>query len=164
MAKKTPILHRWIQNIRATFPHAQAEWSSRRGDEFVRPVGHLMVKEMEAIFEGLLRGGRPADFSGSLDRIMRVRAVQDFSPAQAVSVLFQLKEAIRTELRDELRESQTCLELFAFETEIDALALLSFDLYMKCREDIHELKLKEAKAAGSRMSGSARGAADEGRS
>jgi hypothetical protein len=149
-AKKTPILHRWIQNIRKTYPHELAEWSSRIGHEFANPVGHVIVKETEAIFEGLLRGVDPAGLSGSLDRILRIRAVQDFSPAQAASILFHLKEAIRKELKDEIGDNKTSLELLAFESRIDELALLSFNIYMKCREDIHELKLKEAKAAGSR--------------
>ena len=35
-------------------------------------------------------------------------------------------------------------ELTAFDSAVDDLALFSFDIYLKCREKIYELKAKEA--------------------
>ena len=52
---------------------------------------------------------------------------------------------IREELKSEIRENQLSEELTSFESQIDALALLSFDIYVKCRERIFEIKANEMK-------------------
>ena len=71
--------------------------------------------------------------------------MQDFSPSQAVSFLFLLKKVVREELKKELQRNQFHDELHSLESEIDTLALLAFDVYMKCREKIYELKTNETR-------------------
>ena len=81
-----------------------------------------------------------------LDSIVRIRAVQDFSPSEAVSFIFQLKSAVRQELGSELvTQADIARDLAVFESAIDDLALFSFDIYMKCREKIYDLKANEAR-------------------
>ena len=45
----------------------------------------------------------------------------------------------------EIKKKQMSDELRLFEERIDELALLSFDIYMKCRERIYEIKADEAR-------------------
>lgn len=71
--------------------------------------------------------------------------MQDFSASQAVSFIFLLKKVIREEIEEELKDNQSSLELAAFEVKIDELALLSFDIFMRCREKIYDLKAQEIK-------------------
>ena len=78
-----------------------------------------------------------------LDPIIRIRAVQNFSPSQAVGFVFFLKNVIRTALAKEIAAQQIEDELVAFESEIDKLSLIAFNLYMQCREKIYELKANE---------------------
>ncbi|MCX6635381.1 MAG: RsbRD N-terminal domain-containing protein, partial [Acidobacteria bacterium] len=78
-----------------------------------------------------------ARITAALDAIMRIRAVEDHTASQAVAFLFLLKEV--------LREKSPAADLAAFENRIDRMALLAFDLYMKCREKIYEIKAEEAK-------------------
>lgn len=52
---------------------------------------------------------------------------------------------VREELKKEIKENQLSEELVMFDSMIDNLALLSFDIYMKCREKIYELKVNELK-------------------
>jgi hypothetical protein len=80
-----------------------------------------------------------------LDGIVRIRAIQDFAPSEAVAFIFKLKKIVRQELGGEvlLMPGMTD-ELTAFDSTIDDLALFSFDIYVKCREKIYELKAKEA--------------------
>ena len=84
------------------------------------------------------------DATAFLDGIVRIRAVQDFAPSQAVSFIFVLKGVVRGELKNELLENRFSEELAAFDSAVDVLALFAFDIYMKCREKIYELKAKEA--------------------
>ena len=81
----------------------------------------------------------------SIDNIVRIRAVQDYSPSQATAFIFLLKKAIRNEVTTELREDQLFNEYMEFESRIDELALFTFDIHMMCREKIYELKVNEIK-------------------
>jgi hypothetical protein len=80
-----------------------------------------------------------------LDGIVRIRAVQDFTAGQAVAFIFLLKRVIREELKGEVRVQPGGDGLAAVEERIDEMALLAFDLFMKCRERIYEIRVNEAK-------------------
>jgi hypothetical protein len=54
-----------------------------------------------------------------------------------------LKKIIRDEISSDLRESTLRSELDEMESKIDILALLSFDIFMKCREKLYDLKANE---------------------
>jgi hypothetical protein len=84
--------------------------------------------------------------SSHLDRIIRIRAVQDFSPAQAISFIFFLKQVVRDELQSDIHENRiSTSELVAFDAKVDELALLAFNIYMQCRERLFEVRLNEFK-------------------
>ena len=87
----------------------------------------------------------PAKVCISLDNILRIKAVQELSPGQAVSFIFLLKQAITEELGREIEKSRLG-QWFEFEARIDKLASMAFDIYMQCREKIHQLRIKEIKA------------------
>jgi hypothetical protein len=86
-----------------------------------------------------------------LDGIIRIRAVQDFSPAEAVDFVFLLKLVTREVIRAELRNERLVLELLGFESRIDKLGLLAFTIYVQCREKIFELRANELKNRTSRI-------------
>ena len=75
----------------------------------------------------------------------RIRAVQDFTASQATAVILKLKKILRDCLADELRDASRLKELLAFESRIDQLSLLAFDLYMNCREKIYEIAAHETR-------------------
>ena len=74
---------------------------------------------------------------------MRIRAVQDVSASQALAFPFLLKRIIRAEFAADVRRYSGELEVL--EARIDELALLAFDLFAKCREQLYELKFNEIK-------------------
>jgi len=69
--------------------------------------------------------------------------VQDLRPSQALSFVFHLRNAIREELASEAKEFSA--EMATLESRIDAIALISFDIFVKCREKVYELKSNEVK-------------------
>ena len=95
--------------------------------------------------------GRCADdadnsvYSESLDRFVRVRAVQEFSASRAVSFVFMLKNAIiETPGWDGPDKGQTA-EKLSFFSRIDDMALDAFDRYASCREKLYEVSVNEFK-------------------
>ena len=126
-----------------TYPADTKRFLKKQKDQFSNPVGYTISKEIENLYKELLQGVDPDRVSPILDGIIRIRAVQDFSPSQAIVFIFLLKRVIREELDTEIREKHLSDELLRFESKIDELALLAFDIYMKCREKIYEIRVNE---------------------
>ncbi|MBI5141325.1 MAG: RsbRD N-terminal domain-containing protein [Nitrospirae bacterium] len=143
---KAVILQGWVEIILKAYPDETSRFIKSRKDRFDNPVGHAISTGVEGIFNCLVEGGneRIASF---IDDIIRIRAVQDFRPGQAVGFMFQLKSVIRDVVADDLARQDAGLvrELLEFESRIDEQAKLAFDIYMKCRERLYELKTDEFK-------------------
>jgi hypothetical protein len=78
--------------------------------------------------------------------MIRIRAVQDFTPSQAVAFIFEVKKVVRKELASEiLHDPHMREELAAWDSAVDDLVLFAFDIYMQCREKIYDLKANEAR-------------------
>ncbi|MFA4915340.1 MAG: RsbRD N-terminal domain-containing protein [Syntrophales bacterium] len=144
--KKAIILEKWIDKILETYPNDAAEFFKKKDNRFANPVGYTILHEIEPLYGELLEGFSAEKISPFLDRIIRIRAVQDFSPSEAISFVFSLKNVIRTELKRDIIEDRLLYEdLLKFESRIDELALIAFDVYMKCREKIYEIRVDEVK-------------------
>jgi hypothetical protein len=87
----------------------------------------------------------PQIITSYLDPIIRIRAVQNFTPSQATAFILFLKKALRANLAKELRDIRNAEELFEFESKIDQLSLMAFDIYMQCREKIYQISANETK-------------------
>lgn len=149
--KKITILERWFQLILETHPAVTSRFLKQEKDRFANPVGYTICQEIETLYDELLGGMDLGKLSASLDNIIRIRSVQDFSPSQAIVFVLLLKKAIREKLASEIREKQLFEELLRFESKIDELVLLAFDIYMKCREKVYEIRVNEVKAERERV-------------
>jgi hypothetical protein len=146
MAKKSAILKKWFDAVAETYPDNTASFLKKQKAQFTNPVGYTLSEGLEGLFDALLKGMIPDTVKLFLDSIVRIRAIQDFTPSEAVSFVFLLKKIIRQELGNEvLQQPGMNEELTALDSSIDDLALYSFDIYIKCREKIYELKANEAR-------------------
>lgn len=145
LQKRSAILKRWFDAILETYPSDTASFLKKQKNQFANPVGHTISEVIEGLYEQLLEGVDSEKASIFLDNIIRIRAIQDFTPSQAVAFIPLLKKIIWEDIKSEIREDQIYNEMLALESKIDDLALLSFDIYMNCREKIYELKARESK-------------------
>jgi hypothetical protein len=143
--KSASILKKWSRLIRETYPADVTRFLQDEGDRFANPVGHTISQETRVILDELLHGMDPEKLAGSLTEIIKIRTVQDFSPSRAVDIVFLLKQAVREVLAGGITGDRWA-ELLDFESRIDRLALLAFDIYMKCRENICEIRVNEVAA------------------
>jgi hypothetical protein len=144
--KKTAILKKWFDAIADTYAKDTAGFLKKQKAQFTNPVGFTLAEGIEGLYDGLLKGLIHDEVFRFLDSIVRIRAIQDFAPSEAVSFIFQLKQVIRQELGSEVLAQQGIIdELTAFDSSIDDLALFSFDIFIKCREKIYDLKANEAR-------------------
>jgi hypothetical protein len=82
----------------------------------------------------------------SLNDIIKLRAVQDFLPSQAVGFVFILKQIIRSEIDVEIHDGKISQEFSELDKRIDKTALAAFNLYAEAREKIYQIRLKDLKA------------------
>ena len=143
--KKTSIVCRWIEGVLATYPEGACAAFARQKDPFANPIGHSLRVGLPAVFDALLGGPDFQKIREHLHEIVKIRAVQQFSPSQAVGFVFQLKEAIRSELRKATGDPQFAVELADFDTRVDQAALVAFDLLVQCRQRVTELRINELK-------------------
>lgn len=143
--KKSAIVKKWFDAILETYPADTAKFFKAQKNQFANPVGSMISEGIEGLFEGILNRMDPEKVSPFLDKVIRIRAVQDLTPTQAIAFVFVLKRLIREELESDIQKHQLSDELLFIESRIDDLALLSFDIYMKCREQVYELRATEWK-------------------
>ncbi len=143
--KKASVLQRWLHLILETYSGEASKFMGHEKDPFVNPVGSTIAVEIEAIYDGLLQGTEIDRLSGYLDKIIQIRAVQDFSPSGAVAIIPLLKKAIRQEMERNGITNTSAAEWADFESEVDQLTLTAFDIYTKYRERIYEVRMNEIK-------------------
>ncbi|MGC8906860.1 MAG: RsbRD N-terminal domain-containing protein [Desulfomonilaceae bacterium] len=151
-SKRSEILKSWSQFIRDTYPPETSRFLQSQPDEFANPVGAAIGRVTDQLFDLLVEKDLPWEEAARiLDDLVRLRAVQDFSPSHAVGFIFLVKRAVRNAALGELQDKELWADLLAFESKVDNLALTAFDLYMKCREKIYELRATEIRNRTSRI-------------
>lgn len=143
--KKAVILSKWFDAIIDTYPADTSGFLKKQKDRFTNPVGSTITQGTESIFEALIACLDLSESFPYLEDIIKVRAIQDFTPAKAVSFIFFLKNVVREELAKEIRQKQIFEALLDFETKVDDLALLAFNIYTQCREQLNQVKIDELK-------------------
>ena len=143
--KRSLILDKWLNSILDTYSPATAKYFRKQKDRFLNPVSYEFREGIGALYQSLIEDMEEEEILSSIDRIVRIRAVQDFTPAEAVGFIFLLKHAIKEVLEKELEKKALWKELLALEERIDRLALLTFDIYLRCREQLYELRVFDIK-------------------
>lgn len=149
--KKSTIVKKWCDVVLSTYPQESQKFLRKQKDRFANPVGRAIFEGIESIFDELLHEANTDKIALFLDNIIRVRAVQDLSPSQAVGFIFGLKKVIREELESEILKEEITEDLAAFYSKIDALALFCFDIYTQCRQQIFDIRVKEVKNQSARL-------------
>jgi hypothetical protein len=144
--KKQAIVRNWIELILNSYPAEAANFLKLKKNQFGNPIGHTITTNANKIFDELINKRDFEKIKSLLDEIIKIRAVQSFSPSQAIGFILDLKKAIRDELKIELSGKTVSDELLNFESLIDQLLLLGFDLYMESREKVFKIRVNEIKS------------------
>ncbi len=138
------IVDKWVEYALNTYPQKSAAFFSKQMDPFLNPIGNILRKELANIFSEILMEQASDRIEEYVDAIVRFRAVQDFSPSDAVKIFWGVKDVVEDVIGVETEEFPEFLE---FHRKVDQLCFLAFDVFMKCREKLWELKTKEFHAA-----------------
>lgn len=144
-AKSSAILEKWLTMLLASYSLEKVQFLKKEKDPFANPVAHQLSRGLQDILTMLLeeQGGLKAQ--AAVDEVVRLMALQDLPPSQALAFVFFLKQVVREELAQELEDLSLAPALVELESRIDGLALLGFDAYMLRREKLCDIKVKEMK-------------------
>jgi hypothetical protein len=143
---KATLVAKWLKLIFESYPPETAGFLQSKKNRFDNPVAYQISRGVKGLYDELLLEEMDADRTlGFLDEIIMVRAVQDFSPSQALAFIFLLKNLVRQELGRDLHEKSMAEEVWELESRLDGLALLAFEAYTKRRERICEIRINEVK-------------------
>jgi hypothetical protein len=147
-SKRAAIVDRWTDLALRVYPQDSTGFIRREKDRFRNPVGHLTRQSLDELVAGLLAGRPAEEMTEPLDRIVRIRAVQDLAPSRALEFVFLLERAVRAELGE---APAGRADLSGLRAWVDRLALQAFDQFTKCRERIHDLRVREIKRRGATL-------------
>lgn len=139
------IVDRWAKAVLSSYASDAAEIFLKQQDPFANPVGNSVRNGTRGVFQAILNGMNPEELRSHLDSMVRIRAVQDFTPSQALAFVFALRPIVRDaipqlETDPGLRGERTKLDRM-----IDGVALMAFEVYMECREELSALRVNEMK-------------------
>jgi hypothetical protein len=136
--ERTEMVALWFDRIVDGYPAETSRFLREQSDPFANPVGAGLREELAPILDSILDDGDPAEIEPSLDRVIRVRALQDMSPSAAVSFVLLLKEIF-----DEVVEQPRDGAKRIFDSRVDGMLLTAFNVFNHCREQVFDIRVKE---------------------
>ncbi len=149
--KKEIIEKKWFDMIAASYPVNASSFLKNQKEQFANPVGNTIGEAVHTVIDVLIHEGTNEKANTCLDKLVKVRAVQDFAPSMAVDFLYMLKQLLKDELKNEFHTGGVYEEFLLIESRIDTMALFSFESYLKYKEKIYELKVNEFKNMAFRL-------------
>jgi hypothetical protein len=137
---RSAIISGWEACVLESYPEETAKFLRAQQDQFANPVGAALREGLAAILDGLLAQHTEDELAPALDRIIRIRAVQELAPSQALAFVLDLRKVIVEQVTNPPLSADELQELAQ---RIDRLALTAFDVYSRCREQISSIRIKE---------------------
>ncbi len=143
--RKDTIVERWVDAVLSAYPSESAVLYQAQKDPFANPLGHSVREGTRGIFQTILDGMDMEDLRTHLDKIVRIRAVQQFTPSEALSFVFSLRSIVRTVIPEAEVDAGLREGLAELDAKIDEVALAAFELYAARREEVSQLRISEVK-------------------
>lgn len=133
----------WAEAIIKTYPEEGAKFFSGSSNQFANPVGNTFRSNVERIYKILMSDADICECSVDLDGILRIRAVQGFTPSVALCFIPAIKEIVHRQLGKSIPADQVDALMHDWNIRVDRLTMIGFDLYMNCRELLWKQKANQ---------------------
>lgn len=139
MQTEQAILEQWFEQTIGTYSTESTGFLATTKDQFRNPVGHTLRENLTILLRQLLGDMDLALMQSALESIIRIRAVQDLTASQAAGFVFLLRPI----LREGMPENEAVL----LNSRTDQLALMAFEEYVRCRERLADIRVRESRRA-----------------
>lgn len=137
------IIDEWFNGIIAGYPPETRRFLETNRDPFSNPVGSILKNSLGILLDQILGEMNDKVLKTALGDYLKIRAVQDCMPSEALQFLFLLKGILHDFGGEDQGPKPGREGVEALERRIDTVTLVAFDIYMKCREDIFSIRVKE---------------------
>ena len=145
-SEREHILAKWNEAVFATYPLNTAGFARTREDQFRNPGGHAIRLALEETYNAVSGQFSSEELlRASLEMFVKLRAVQDFTPIQALGVIYLLKPLLRERILPACLQNGLLDEYLEAESRLDTAALLACDIYMAGKERVFEERIGEIK-------------------
>ncbi len=142
--KKKEILSTWVD--RTLDSYTSSGFFKKSRDRFANPVGANIREGLSKLYDLLIGKADRKEMMDPLDQVIRIRAVQEFTPAQAVAPILELKWVVKQVFSADKELRHLLVELDSFDCDVDRAALAAFDIYTACREQLYQNRISELKS------------------
>ena len=136
----------------ATYPFETTGFIRTQRDRFANPVGHATRAAGELIYDAVT--GRDVDLDkvhAAVAELIRIRAVQDLKPEQAVGVLYLYKPVLRELLLADMLAAGDVQGFLDMGDRLDTLCLMAFNLYLADREQVYAERVAQQRREASQI-------------
>lgn len=145
LQNRATIVEHWIRWLTDTYPKDTSKFLRSVKNRFDNPVGYTISEEIPHLYDELIGDMDRERIMVSIGNILRIRAVQDFSPSAAVGFILGLKNVVRDSISRLSADDSVWDGVFEFDVRIDTLILMAFEAYTECRARVHEIRTREIK-------------------
>lgn len=138
--RRENILKKWKEKALENYLNDSFRSPGNENDRFGNPVVYNISHGLESIFDELIDQSKTGKTRHALEEIIKIKSLQVEKPSEAVEFIVCLKDIIKDQIESGEVDRTESLDLYKV---IDRLALDGFDLFMKSREKIYEIRTKE---------------------
>ena len=143
--RKDTIVERWVDAVLAAYPSDSAAIFQAQRNPFANPLGHTVRESTRGVFQVILNGMDKEELREQLDPIVRIRAVQQLTPTEALSFVFALRSIVQDTIPEAKEDPRHRGGIAKLNEQIDQVALAAFELYAARREEVSQLRIGEVK-------------------
>lgn len=151
-ARRDTAIQKWSDAVFATYPFETTGFIRTRRDQFANPVGHATRAAGEAIYDAIT--GQDVDMDkvqAAVADLIRIRAVQDLKPEQAIGVLYLYKSVLRELFLADMLAAGDIRSFLDMEDRLDSLCLVAFNAYLADREKVYAERVAQQRREGSQI-------------
>jgi len=140
------ILAKWNAAVFATYPLDTTGFARTREDRFRNPGGYAVRLALEETYKAV-SGQLSSEklLRDSLAMFVKLRAVQNFTPVQAMGVMYLLKPLLRERILPACLQHGLLDAYLEAESRLDTAALLACDMYVASKIQVFEERIGEVK-------------------
>lgn len=143
---KDKIVQLWIEATNATYPFATPGFIKTSNDPFANPVADMTKQAALACYDAIIGEDiNEENLYNEIERLVKLRSVQNFIPEKAINIFFAFRPLLQKHILPEMLAENLLMDYLLAESRIDSLTLIAFSQYVKNRETLAEIRIKEIK-------------------